>query len=116
MAKAKRSPSFTDVCYAIIGILVENPHAEFALTERRIAERMAENGWLIRKDMRVPRSAGSYHYEASIVGFVPTEIGLEKYQELRKLVDLSIDLRNLEKALHGELRKNRLKQKLLGSA
>lgn len=111
--KQKRKPSFTDVCYAVIGILVENPHAEFALTERRIAERMAENGWLTREEMKVPRSAGAYQYQATIVGFIPTEAGLEKYQELRKLVDLSLDLRNIEKALQGEKRKERLKQKLV---
>lgn len=116
----QRRKAFTDVCYAIIGILVENPHAEFALTERRIAERMAKNGWLVCKEMKVSKTAGDYCYQASIVGFIPTEAGLEKYQELRKFVDSSMSLRehakllrDLEKTLKGEERKKRLKQKLV---
>lgn len=110
---AKRRASFTVVCYSFIGVLVENPQAVFALTEQRIAERMTANGWLTKREIKVPRSAGAYNYEASVINFVPTTEGLEKYNELRKLIDLSADLANIEKAARGEARKEKLKQKLL---
>lgn len=112
-AKVKRNPSFTDVCYSFIGILVENPNAVFALTEQRVAERMTANGWLTKREIKVPRVAGKYEYEATVVNFVPTTDGLERYNELRKLVDLSADLQKIHKAVRGEDRKERLKKKLL---
>lgn len=110
---AKRRASFTDVCYSFIGVLVENPEAVFALSEQRIAERMTANGWLTKREIKVPRTAGLYQYEATVVNFVPTSEALERYNKLRKLVDLSADLADIKKAMNGESRKQSLKQKLL---
>lgn len=108
-----RGPSFTDVNYAFIAVLVENPDAVFKVTEQRIAERMVENGWLTMRNHEVLRSAGKFQYTAKVINFVPTAEGLRKYEELRKLFNPEVDINMVKKAIAGEGRKAHLKEKLI---
>jgi len=110
---AKKCRTFTAKCYSFISILVENPEAVFALTEQRISERMVVNGWLTKREIKVKRSAGLYNYEATVVNFVPTVDGLEKYNALHKLLALGASLEDIKKAISGEEISKKLKKKLL---
>lgn len=107
----KRRVSFTPLCYGMIGLLVENPNAVFALTQQRIAERMEKNGWLERRIIELPQTAGAYTYVAKFLNFVPTEEGLAKWQELNNLVGAA-NLDDVKKATRGEKVKQQLKKKL----
>jgi hypothetical protein len=113
LSNSVKKPRFTEVCYGIIAVLVENPQAVFALTEQRIAERMVNYGWLTQETMEIPQTAGNYQYNVKVTGFRPTPEGLTKYEELKKLIVPDVSLDQLEKAYRGEYRKEVLKRKLV---
>jgi len=106
-----RGPSFTPLCYGIIGVLVERPDAVFSLTEQRVCERMEKHGWLTRRLIELPQQAGTFTYTSQFVNFVPTENGLKLWSELNKIVG-RISQEELRKAMSGERHKTFLLKKL----
>src|SRR4051812_1879661 len=97
-----RTRSFTYKCYAIIGILVDNPEAVFALTEQRICERLEKYGWLTRREIEILQKAGKYEYKVKYLNFVPTQEGLEKFNRYNSMLKAGVSLRDLKFAMRGE--------------
>ena len=108
-----RGPFFTEVCYGIIGILLDDAYAVFALTEQRICERMVKNGWLTRREIDIPQRVGSYTYSAKFTNFVPTDAGMELYTDLNQYVVIKDNLAKMKKAVRAEEKKQYLQKRLV---
>ena len=103
---------FSPNCYAIIGVLIEYPNTVFKATEKRIADRMVKYGWLTPITVKVPQSIGAFSYETNGFGYFPTQAGLDRYNDLNRLVDKTEKIEKIKRAIKCEECKKMLEESL----
>lgn len=103
--RKKRMSSFGATAYAYLGLLIDNPKSVLKKSQKNVADRFVENGWLEKVNLKIPQQIGAYEFEITEQTYAPTIEGLRQYEALRKLIDPNISIEQIKKIYIGEITK-----------